>query len=110
MSQHKNGSVPLAEVLFGLLILGLLAAVAIPPMVYSSDKRDAECQANVALLNSMVDRYAETHNGWGPKDRREFEKMVAADKQLPSGTMPRCPYEQRYEYDPLTGHVVPHRH
>ncbi|MCX5670121.1 MAG: type II secretion system protein [Planctomycetota bacterium] len=110
MSHPKNGSVPLAELVFGLLIVGLLAAVAIPPMVYSSDKRVAECQANVVLLGSMIERYATTHNGWAPKDQAAFERMVVADKESPSGTMPRCPYGLRYDYDPLTGHVVPHQH
>jgi type II secretory pathway pseudopilin PulG len=102
--------VPLAEALFGLLILGLMAAVAIPPMVHSSDKRTAQCEANVALLNSMIERHAAKHGGWPPHDKAEFDRMVADDNELPSGEAPQCPYGRRYEYDPAGGRVVKHAH
>jgi type II secretory pathway pseudopilin PulG len=107
---RKSRSVPLAEVLFGVLVLALLGAVAIPPMVYSSDKRAAECQANVDLLNSMIERYTARHGGWPPKDAAEFERMVAGDKEWPGATRPKCPYGHQYVYDPLTGRIVPHSH
>jgi type II secretory pathway pseudopilin PulG len=107
---RKSRSIPLAEVLFGMLILGLLGAVAIPTMVYSGDKRADECRANVDLLNSMIEQYTAKHAGWVPKDGAEFEKAVAGDIQRPDAAMPKCPYGQWYAYDPLTGRIVPHRH
>ncbi len=110
MTHRRQPGIPLPEVLFAALILGLLAAVAIPPMVYSRDTRAAECRANVDLLDSKIRCYAAGHQGWSPADFREFEQMLAADKALPSGGLPKCPYGEAYVYDPMTGRVVPHRH
>jgi uncharacterized protein YyaL (SSP411 family) len=43
---------------YAALILGLLAAAAIPHFVYSAEHRASECKANVALLNAVLDRIA----------------------------------------------------
>ena len=109
MTHHRDTGLGLPEILFAILILGLLAAVAIPPMVYSSDTRSSQCRANVELLNRRVTRFAAQH-GNPPKDRAEFEKMLLAPDDLPSGKMPRCPFGDPYVYDPQTGGVAPHRH
>jgi competence protein ComGC len=110
MSHAKDRSIPLPEILFGLLILGLITAVVIPPMVYSSDARAAECQANVTLLNTKLKLYAEKHNGWAPADRAGFETMLASDKELLMGSHVKCPYGEPYHYDPASGGIVPHKH
>lgn len=110
MVQRVGQGIPFPELLFAALILGLMAAVAIPPMVYSRDTRDAECQANVELLNAQIQRYSAGHDGWSPADTKEFADMIAADKDRPAGRRPRCPYGQAYVYDPMTGRIVPHRH
>ena len=106
---RRNG-IPLAEILFAVLVVGLLAAVAIPPIVYSSDARTAECKANVQLLSAAVEHYAAQHHGRTPASQKEFERILAAEKEWPSGRLPKCPYGRPYRYDPATGRVVGHQH
>lgn len=110
MVRGNHRGVPLAEVLFALLIVGLLSAAAIPPMVYSGDNHQAACRANADLLNRQIERYAAAHNGWTPADQTVFLRMLAADKDLHGGAMPKCPYGQSYEYDPVAGRAVTHKH
>lgn len=108
MAHHQN--VSLAEVLFAVLVLGLLAAVALPPMVYSADARISQCRANVVLVNRRIERYAAQHGGWTPADQDEFARMMADEKTAPRGSLPKCPFGQPYVYDPGTGRLKPHRH
>jgi competence protein ComGC len=110
MPHTKDKSIPLPEILFAVLILGLIAAVVIPPIVYSSDVRTAECRANSSLLNAKVKMYAEKHNGWTPVDNAGFETMLASDKEMMMGAHLKCPYGDPYRYDPATGGIVPHKH
>jgi type II secretory pathway pseudopilin PulG len=110
MSVLRTRGIALPEVLFAILILGLLAAAVIPKWVYSSDTKVGECKANVALLNAEIDRYADSRGGRAPAGQDEFTRIVAQDRaRFPSG-LPACPYDRPYEYDPATGHVVTHRH
>ena len=109
MGRWKESRVPLLEILFCLLVFGLMAAVAIPRLVYSDQPKGAECRANVELLNQTIGRYARVHNGWTPADEAEFRQLVADDPGL-RGALPKCPYGEPYVFDPAAGRVVPHRH
>ena len=109
MSRRTGDSLPLPELLFCLLILGLVAAVAIPPMVYSRDTRAAECRANVRLLYRKIEGWADAHQGWPPPDHETFRRMVREDPDL-RGHLPKCPYGDPYVYDAAAGRIVPHRH
>ena len=109
MAHRKENGVPLPEVLFCALILGLLAAVVIPSIVYSADTRAAQCRANVELLDRKIRFYADRHSGWTPADTAEFKQMVARDPDL-RGALPKCPYGKPYVFDPATGRIVPHNH
>jgi len=109
VARSGRDSLPLPELLFCLLILGLVAAVAIPPMVYSRDTRAAQCRANVRLLNRKIQDWAEAHQGWPPADQAAFRRLIARDPDL-RGRLPKCPYGKPYVYDPAAGCVVPHQH
>jgi len=109
MVRESRDGPPLAETLFCLLILGLVGAVAIPPMVYSRDDRASACRANVELLNCKIAQWAADHNGWAPADQATFQRLVAGDPDL-RGHLPACPYGETYVYDPAAGHIVPHGH
>lgn len=109
MARPGRDHLPLPELLFCLLILGLVAGVAIPPMVYSHDTRAAQCRANVRLLNRKIQEWAETHQGWPPADQSSFRWLMREDPDL-RGRLPTCPYGEPYVYDPAAGCIVPHRH
>jgi len=109
MARRKESRVPLLEILFCLLVFGLVAVVAIPSIVYSGDPKAAECRANVDLLNRTIRLYANAHNGWTPADQAEFRQMIADHPGL-RGRLPTCPYGEPYVFDPASGRVVPHRH
>ena len=109
MARRQKSRIPLPEALLCLLVFGLLAAVAIPSIVYSGDPKAAECRAHVELLNQTIRLYARAHNGWTPADEAEFRKMVAEAPGLKAG-LPRCPYGEPYVFDPASGRVVSHRH
>ena len=109
MRLGPSTDLPLAELLFCMLILGLVAAVAIPPMVYSGDTRAAECRANLRLLNRKIQEWADAHDGWPPADHDDFRRLIHNDRGL-RGHLPKCPFGEPYVYDPAAGHLVPHRH
>jgi type II secretory pathway pseudopilin PulG len=109
MARRRESGIPLPEVLFCLLVLGLLAAAAIPSIVYSGDPQAATCTANVELLNQKIRLYARAHNGWTPADQAEFRQMIADDPGL-RGSLPKCPYGEPYVFDPASGRVASHRH
>jgi len=110
MPSRKDSAIPLPEILFAALIMGLVTAVVIPPIVYSSDVRTAQCQANVTLLNAKIRLYADKHSGWTPPDRAALETMLASDKELLTGSHLKCPYGEPYRYDSTAGWIVEHRH
>ena len=109
MARRGRDSLPLPELLFCLLILGLVAAVAIPPMVYSRDTRATQCRANVRVLNRKIQAWAEAHQGWPPADQETLRELVRDDPDL-RGHLPKCPYGEPYVYDAAAGRIVPHRH
>ena len=110
MTRRTAGGIALVEVLLVLLVLGLVAAAAIPQLVYSSESKGDECAANVALLNNRLDAYYAKTGGKLPADQAEFNRLIAADaEKFPNG-VPKCPCGRSYEYDPDTGHVIAHQH
>jgi len=110
MARWNRRGITLLEVLLVLLILGLVAAAAIPHFVYSSEARVTECRSNAALLAAAIENYTAQLGGRAPASLVELHKFVDADKErFPKG-MPRCPYGQPYEYDPASGHILTHSH
>jgi type II secretory pathway pseudopilin PulG len=97
-------------VLLVVLILGLLAAAAIPNLVFSSEDRATECRANVSLLNASLEDHWARNGHQLLAGTAGLERLVEADKErFPKG-MPKCPYGRPYDYDPATGHILPHKH
>jgi len=100
----------LVEVLFVLLVVGLLVAAAIPRFVYSSDAKAEECRANVALINAKLDNHLAAHGLKKPADGEEFLRLLTTDKDCFPNGLPKCPYGRPYQYDPDSGQVTVHRH
>ena len=101
----------LVELLLVVVILGLLAAVAIPRLANSSaDAKKNSCKANVALINSQIELYAVTTGGTYPADAAAFATAIMNNKDMFPDGAPACPYGTAYAYDPAVKHVTAHTH
>jgi type II secretory pathway pseudopilin PulG len=110
MARWDKKGITLLEVLLLLLILGLVAAAAIPSFVYSGETRVSECRSNIALLSAEIGHYAAQSGGGPPATMADLAKFIEADKErFPTG-VPRCPYGRPYDYDPAGGCILAHRH
>ena len=85
----------LVELLVVVLILGALAAIAIPRISQSADnaKKNA-CKTNVDLLNSQIELYYATEGDW-PSN---YNAIAGNEDYFPDGA-PVCPFGDDYEYD-----------
>ena len=109
MRFRPRDGIALPEILMVILILGLVAATIIPRYVYSSEMKSAECRANIAHLNAVLDACVQK-GGKTPATEAEFDLLIVSDwEHFPSG-IPKCPCGRPYEYNPATGHIIPHQH
>ncbi len=99
------------EALFVLVILGLLAAVAIPRLARCAfDPRQDVCDAAAARINERIEAWAEAHDGTYPAGQVAFEAHILESGPLFEAAAPSCPCGEPYVYDPATHRVRPHRH
>jgi general secretion pathway protein G len=101
----------LVELLLVVVILGLLAAVAIPRLANSSTTaKQNSCKANISLINSQIELYAANNGGVYPADAAAFATQITTNTNLFPDGVPQCPYGTAYTYDPTTNRVAPHTH
>ncbi len=101
----------LVELLLVVVILGLLAAVAIPRLARSGgDSKTNACQSNVSILNTQIEVTAACGSGQYPADQNEFVAKVLKNPDLFPDGAPQCPFGAEYVYDPATRRVESHKH
>ena len=92
----------LVEVLLVIIIIGILAAIVIPRMVYSKVEAQKEaCNVNVAALNSQIELYH-------AKEDQSWPANLAALAPDYIDAVPVCPFGAAYVYDGLTHRVAKH--
>ncbi len=83
----------LVELLIVVLILGALAAIAIPRITSSAYNAKANaCAANMDTMNTQIELYAADNNGTYPAD---LEVITKSTSYFPDG-QPVCPFGTAY--------------
>jgi prepilin-type N-terminal cleavage/methylation domain-containing protein len=102
----------LIELLLVVVILGLLAAVAIPRLASSgADAKKNTCKSNIALINSQIELWAVVNSGGVyPADQSAFAANILNNTDIFPDGAPECGFGTAYTYDPAKKRVTPHSH
>jgi len=96
----------LVELLVVVLILGALAAIAIPRISQSAESAKINaCNTNVDLINSQIELYFANTGDWPKK----LDDIVDNEDYFPDGP-PECPLGTDYSYDSDKHRVAEHDH
>mgnify|MGYP000861116737 FL=1 len=96
----------LVELLVVVMILGALAAIAVPRMISgATNAKINACETNVDLLNSQIELYYANKGVW-PADL----KTVTEDEEYFPDGPPGCPFGTAYLYSTTTHRVSSHTH
>ena len=96
----------LVEMLVVVLILGALAAIALPRIMGSSTTAKVNaCKTNVGLLNSQIELYCQNEGDWP----LNFNELTKDPNYFPDGP-PECPFGNPYPINGLTHRIIEHNH
>lgn len=96
----------LVELLIVVLILGALAAIAIPRIIggATSAKKNA-CLTNIDLINSQIELYYANTDAWPSA----LSDVTGSTDYFPDGP-PACPFGTAYTMDSTTHRVKASEH
>jgi len=100
--RHRRG-VALIELLLVIVVLGTLAAIAIPRLSSSAQNaKENACYTNINVMNSQIDIYAGDNNGSYPPT---IETITGDPVLFPDG-VPTCPLGGTYTMSSTTHRVT----
>jgi general secretion pathway protein G len=96
----------LVELLVVVMILGALAAIAVPRMVTGAQTAKINaCKANIHTMNSQLEMWYGDHGSWPGT----LSDVTGNTDYFPDGA-PLCPFGTAYSYNSTSHRVVPHNH
>ncbi len=96
----------LVELLVVVLILGALAAIAVPRIIGgATNAKINACKTNVDLVNSQVELYYANKGSWPGS----LATITNDPNYFPDGA-PECPFLTPYNYSGVTHRVSDHTH
>ena len=96
----------LVELLIVVLILGALAAIALPRIMGGATTAKVNaCKTNVDLMNSQIELYYANEDAWPTA----LTDVTADPNYFPDGP-PACPFNVPYTYNASTKRVDAHTH
>lgn len=96
----------LVELLVVVMILGALAAIAVPRMISgATNAKISACETNVDLMNSQIELYHANKGAWPTR----LQTITSDPNYFPDGT-PECPFGTPYQYNTTTHRVAGHNH
>ena len=99
----------LVEVILVILIIGILAGIVIPRISYSSNQAKIEaCNANVSLVNAMIEYAYVKDNVAYPTTDAELATFLGTTTYFPDGA-PTCPFTTAYTVT-ATNRCAKHAH
>ena len=111
ISRRNRRAFTLVELLLVVLILGALAAIAIPRMITTSaEAKTNACSTNEDLINTQIELYlVKSGTAASAFDAAALTALFANTDYFPDGA-PVCPYGTAYEIDLTTRHITAHSH
>jgi general secretion pathway protein G len=105
---QRKRAFTLVELLVVVMILGALAAIAVPRMLSgATNAKINACKTNVDMLNSQIELYYADKGAW-PK---ALTNVTGDPNYFPDADeLPTCPLGTDYKYNTTTHRVPGHSH
>lgn len=107
---HSKRAFTLVELLVVVMILGALAAIAVPRMISgATNAKINACDTNVDLLNTQIELHFANTGGWPAALADVVGTTETPTDYFPDGP-PACPFGTAYVYSATNHRVAKHNH